>query len=269
MAEKLNHFDIAENLYRRYADLPNNGEGKRLLALFLGRRGRLKDGLDLIEPLWANPRDAETVATACIVMVASSNATPDPVQIDRVTRWLEQAIKVRKESILLPIGLGNCRERQGRYDEAKALYQSVIKQVTGNAVVPSIANNRLMIAMSYNNLAWLMALKDDQGKDALLDINRAIDLMGPQPDYLDTRGVIHLALKQTQDALNDLENAVKADPAPAKLFHLAQAYFQANNKEKAKQYMKEAKAKGLDQGLGSLHSLERPAYQKLLSDLGV
>ena len=126
--------------------------------------------------------------------------------------------------------------------------------------------------MSYNNLAWLMALKDGEGKGALVDINRAIDLVGPQPDFLDTRGVIHLGLNQTRDAITDLESAVKTAPSPSKFFHLAQAYFQDNNKEKAKQCLREAKARGLDRnriGPGGLHALEESAYQKLLSELGL
>ena len=104
-----------------------------------------------------------------------------------------------------------------------------------------------------------------------MDIDHAIKLVGPLPDYLDTRGVIYLSLKRTQDAINDLEIAVKADPSPSKLFHLTQAYLQANNKEKAKQYWKDAMDKKLDQnrfGPGGLHPLEQSAYQKVLSELG-
>ena len=70
--------------------------------------------------------------------------------------------------------------------------------------------------------------------------------MGPQPDFLDTRGVIHLGLNQTKEAITDLEAAAKTAPSPSKLFHLAQAYYQINDKEKAKQFLREAKAKGLD-----------------------
>ena len=57
------------------------------------------------------------------------------------------------------------------------------------------------------------------------------------PEYLDTRGVVYLGLRR-QDAIDDLEKAVAADPSPAKLFHLAQAYLGAKNKEKAKQNWK-------------------------------
>ena len=93
-------------------------------------------------------------------------------------------------------------------------------------------NANHLLATSYNNLAWLLALKDDQGKEALVDIDNAIKLVGPLPDYLDTRGVIYLNLKKTQDAIKDLQSAVEADPSPPKLFHLAQAYLQANNRER-------------------------------------
>ena len=40
-----------------------------------------------------------------------------------------------------------------------------------------------VLAMSYNNLAWLTALKDGQGKDALANVNRAIELAGPRPTF--------------------------------------------------------------------------------------
>ena len=100
MAEKLGRFDIAEQLYRQYAALPNTRDGKIVLALFLGRHGHVKEALDLCEPLWANPRNVETVAATCIEVVTSSNDPPDPVQVDRVAGWLEQAIKQKNDSTL-------------------------------------------------------------------------------------------------------------------------------------------------------------------------
>ena len=179
---------------------------------------------------------------------------------------MEQAIKQKKDSTLLLAALGNCRERQTRYDDAKTLYESVIKQGPRNAGASS-----KMIANSYNNLAWLLALTGDQGKDALVDIDHAIKLEGPLPDYLDTRGIVYLNLKRTQDAINDLEIAVKADPSPSRLFHLTQAYLQANKKESARQAWKNAMDKKLDQirfGPRGLHPLEQLAYQKVRGELG-
>lgn len=225
--------------------------------------------MDLCEPLWADPRNVEVAAAACIGVITSTNALSDPQQLERVTSRLEQAIKQRTDSASLLLGLGNCRERQERYDEAKTIYQNVIKQGSRNAVASP--NSTRLLAMSYNNLAWLLAFKDDQGKNALADVDNAIKLAGALPNYLDTRGVIYLSLKQTQDAITDLQSAAEADPSPAKLFHLAQAYLQANDKEKAKHYLKDARAKKLEQlgaSSGGLHPLEQPAYQKVLSELG-
>ena len=269
MAEKLGRFDIAERLYRRYGAVANIRDSKDVLAKFLGRRGRLKDALDLFEPLWADPREAEMAAATCIPLILSESGPSDSKQFDRVTSWLQQAIKQKTDSALLLAGLGNCRERQERYDEAKTLYESVIKESSPNAV--QSPNTKGLIAASYNNLAWLLALKDHRPKDALVDVNNAIKLLGPLPDFLDTRGVIYLGLKETGEAIKDLQSAVDADPSPPKLFHLAQAYLQAKNKEKARQCLGDARQKKLEQlgyGPGGLHPLEQSAYQKVLSELG-
>jgi cellulose synthase operon protein C len=259
LAEKLGRLEVAERLYRRYASVAIQ-DGKTELVMYLGRHDRINDALDLCESIGANPVDAEIAAAASINLVLSTNAPPR--QVDRVTSWLEQAIKQRTDSALLLVGLGNCRERQERYDDAKAVYERVIKQASQYAASP---NAKQLLATSYNNLAWLLALKDDQSKEALVDIDNAIKLVGPKPDYLDTRGVIYLSLKKTQDAIKDLQSAVEADPSPPKLFHLAQAYLQANNRERATYYWKDAVEKKLP---GGLHPLEQSAYQKVLGELG-
>jgi tetratricopeptide (TPR) repeat protein len=277
LAEKLDLYDLADQLFRQYSDLPNTPDGSMSLAMFLGRRGRIKEALDRFEPFWAQAKDPEAVASACVQVMSASNDPPDPAQVDRVAVCLEQALQRKKDSTFLLLTLANYREQQKRYDDAKALYRLVVEKlsqatqkIAGNSVTPY--NQNTMLAMSFNNLAWLIALKDGQGKEALEYINQAIKLMGPQPDFLDTRGVIYLILKQTDNAVLELENAVKRAPSASKMFHLAQAYYQANNKEKAKQVLKDATAKGLDSvrvGPGALHALELPAYQRLLTELGM
>jgi cellulose synthase operon protein C len=267
LVEALGRFDIAERLYQRYAALPNIQDGKYVLAEFLGRRGDVKGALDVCEPLWANPRNAERAAAICIAVIDSPKA--DSRQVDRVAGWLEQAIEQRTDSAILLLGLGNCRERQEHYEAAKQLYARVIEQSSRNGVASSQTNS--LIATSYNNLAWLLALNENKGNDALVEIDRAINLAGQVPDFLDTRGVVYLNLKKTQDAINDLEMAVRANPSPARLFHLTQAYLQAGNRAKAKEYWKAAMDKKLDQirsGSGGFHPLEQSAYQKVLSELG-
>ncbi len=53
LAEQLDHLDVAERFYRQYAAEPKIQDGTMTLALFLGRHGHVKEGLDLLTPLWA------------------------------------------------------------------------------------------------------------------------------------------------------------------------------------------------------------------------
>jgi tetratricopeptide (TPR) repeat protein len=262
VAEKpLGRFEFAEELYRRLTDRSTNPQAKLPLAMFLGRRGRVKEALDICEPLWANERELEAVAARCIEVVSASNKD-DPSQVDRVAGWLDKALSALaaapaqnlKAVRFLTVALGNLRERQRRYQDAETLYRRAIEKGDPDAI-------------SYNNLAWLLALNDRKGEAALEYINKAIALKGLLPEFLDTRGVIYLIMGgKTQLAIDDLEKVVAADPSASKLFHLAQAYNQANNKEKAKGYFKQAKVKGLPTGL---HPLEKLAYQKLPGELGL
>ena len=119
---------------------------------------------------------SRAAAAACIEVITSSNDPSDPHAGRQGHRLVGASDQTKKRLRILLVGLGNCRERQERYDEAKTLYESVIKQGTRNAAASP--NTNRMIATSYNNLAWLLALKDDQGKDALVDIDHAIKLAG-------------------------------------------------------------------------------------------
>jgi tetratricopeptide (TPR) repeat protein len=257
LAEKLGQLELAERFYRKLSNTP---QGKLLLVAFLGRRGHVKDALDLCEPLWntSDPKLVTAVAVGCLEALFGSNVPPDAAQLERVADWMKQALVKNPRLITLVLGLGNIRERQERYTEAEALYQEAIKQGDRDGV-------------SYNNLAWLMALKDGKGVAAIEYINKAIALQGPRgahlSDFLDTRGVIYLTAGENQNAIKDLLNAVTADPSPSKYFHLARAYLAANDRDKAKQTLRAAKVKGL--APNGLHPLEQPTYRKVLSELGM
>jgi tetratricopeptide (TPR) repeat protein len=260
LAEKLSRFKLAEQLYRQLAALPTAPLGKLVLAAFLGRRHQVKEALDICEPLWPNAREPERVAAACIKVLFAPGQVPDRAQLNRVAGWLEGALKQQnpaqnqQSTQLLLLSLASVYERQGQYEEAKALYRRVAKEGDRDGT-------------SCNNLAWLMAFEDGKGRDALAYINRAIALKGPQPDFLDTRGVIYLNMGESQRAINDLEDAVARAPSPSKFFHLAQACLKAGDKKKTTENW--AKTKGLKPSDPSdLHALEVKAYQKMLNELG-
>jgi tetratricopeptide (TPR) repeat protein len=259
LAERMEQLELAEALYRR-ASRPGDARRNILLAAFLGRRDHVKEALDICEPLWTTIREVEVLGVTCInILFGSSDhpRTPEPAQVNRVDRWFDHAIaqtsNQQRPNTWLFIGLGNLREKQGRYSEAQELYLRAAN-IDPNGI-------------SYNNLAWLAALKDRKFKEALDYANRAIALKPDQPDFLDTRGMVYLAAGERQLALDDLQRAVAYDPSsPSKHYHLAQALLDNNDKEKAKQSLETAKAKGFTPN--GLDSLEQPSYPNFLKRLG-
>ena len=136
LAEKFDRNDLAEQLYRQYAAVPNLSDGALSLAGFLGRQGRVSEALDVLAPRWAQSRDADTLSAACLEVLTSSGKRADPVQIDRIAGWFEDAIKQKKGTPLLLFNLANVRSDQLHYDESRELYQSVIKQASTSSLAP-------------------------------------------------------------------------------------------------------------------------------------
>jgi tetratricopeptide (TPR) repeat protein len=262
LAEKIKQIPLAEQLFRRLADLPDTNRGKIRYAAFLGRQGRIPEALKICEPLW-NGADTDLVGANCIEILFGSDGKPRTVEsgdIDRVSNLFDQAIAQAQNQHLpthrLLVALGNLREKQDRISEAEILYQRAIQEGDGDGV-------------SLNNLAWLLAVSKDSNriKEALDYANRAIALKPDQPDFLDTRGIVYLVEGRPKLAIDDLQRAVAIDSSsPAKYFHLAQAYLAIGDKNRARQALDMSKTLGLTRT--SLHPLERQNYQNVLETLG-
>ncbi len=261
VAEKFGQLAPAEKLYRQLAALPAP-RGTLLLAQFLGRHDRVKEALDICEPLWNNNAGIVAVGRTCVDVVLSGKEKPDPAQLDRVCGWLNHAVdqpQNRPAKTLFLLYVGVIRERQELYQKAKDEYESAVK-----------VGERNGLASAYSCLAWLTVLMDGNLQDALKHINHAIGLDGEKPDFLDTRGVIHLKMGEIRNAIVDLDKANTTRPSACESFHLAQAYLKSGNKEKAREKLETAKALGLP-GVGQsggLHSLELADYKKVLTELG-
>ena len=79
---------------------------------------------------------------------------------------------------------------------------------------------------------------------------------------LDSRASVYMALNDPEQALDDMKEALADNETPVRLFHQAQAYEQAGQKNAAAASMEKAVEKGLTKEM--LHPLEHPAYGKLL-----
>lgn len=213
-------------------------------------QNQMDKAIGLIQAFAKRPNMSDPKADP--LWLALANLAEELGRAELAEDLLRQRLEHSKSS-LLAIALAGLRERQGRFQEAEALYAQCVQQGPDNATV-------------LNNLAWLMALRNDDETVALGHIKRAINLGGPIPELLDTRGVIYTKLGKSQDAITDLIEATKLDPSGPKYFHLAQAYLQAGDKQAAAESFAKARSKGLTPD--RLHVLEVSAYQQFLKALG-
>jgi tetratricopeptide (TPR) repeat protein len=198
--------------------------------------------------------DCPPVVVANAVVSALHAEKAGPGTLRRVESMLTRALDRDPGSAPLLTCLADLRDRQGRYADAAGLYRDVLRR-----------DPRSVVAL--NNLAWLLAVVEGEGKEAIQLVERAIDVAGPLPELLDTRAAAWLALGKGEQAIADLKRALEDKPQlAASYFHLAQAYVRAKNPGGARAALGKAKALGLrpDQ----LHPLEGKTYQQLVHDLG-
>src|SRR5262249_30836121 len=115
---------------------------------------------------------------------------------------------------------------------------------------------------ALNNLAWLLALRNHRGAEALPLIQRAIDIYGPRPDLLDTRALVYLAMDRADQARADLTAAIADTPTAGRYLHLAHVCEMADDADGAAAALRKAKGLGLKRA--QLHPVELAACTKLL-----
>jgi tetratricopeptide (TPR) repeat protein len=254
LLEELGQKAAAEEMFQRFVADPKEPQGILELARFLGRQKRLPKALDQCESAWKTC-PAEAVARACSAVLHAAPANQD--QFLRVQRWLDAAIDKAPAVAGLKICLADLHDLRGNYQEAETVYGQVLA-----------LNNRN--AEALNNLAWLLIYQDRNGLKALELINRAIEILGPVPELLDTRAGAYLALGKSEPAVAELQNALdlpgtKGTVVAVILFHLAQAQKQCGNDDACRKAMAEAKKAGLVREL--VHPLEQAEFDKLSGEL--
>ncbi|WP_406695911.1 tetratricopeptide repeat protein [Singulisphaera sp. Ch08] len=249
LLEELSQPSAAESLFRDAVKRSRKPETTLVLAEYLARSGRVSEALDLCDRAWTTC-DPEAVGHSSLRAVYAAKASHD--QIRRVGGRLEAAVRTNPDSIGLQFDLANLYSYQGNYRDAVSLYRRISER---NKVNDG----------PLNNLAWLLAVAEGKGAEALAVIGQAIALAGPTPELLDTRAVAHLVMDRNDLAIKDLEAAISVSPSPEMYLHLAQARFLAKDRAGADTAIREAKTSGLQ--VDTLHPLERKAYDQLLADL--
>jgi Tfp pilus assembly protein PilF len=166
---------------------------------------------------------------------------------------LRDAVAQAPKNAMLLIQLADLLDRRNQYQQAETFYRQALDSEPRNPV-------------ALNNLAWLLTHRTTRHTEALTCIDRAIAVVGPRGDLLDTRAVVLLNLNKPEPALGDLDEAMAERPTPVRCFHLARAHYLARNLEKAGKAMEQAQQLGFQPS--QLHPIEQEDCSKLLKELG-
>lgn len=242
LAEKFSH--RAESLFREFT--AGNAELEILLAPFLCVNGKPDDALDVFERVWPQASSQNVAQTAAVIL---HEGNVEGKQLQRLSRIVQSAIKKFERPLPLLLGMAEIYTAEKNYAEAIDIYREILGKDTKNAIV-------------LNNLAVLLALQGEHVDEALKLVDQSVDIAGPVGAILDSRAIVHIAMKQPEKAIDDLVAAMADGETPVRLFHRAQACGLAGQASESKIAMAAALKKGLTPQM--LHPLERPVFEKLV-----
>lgn len=243
LAEKLSYKSLAERLYRHTAE--RQPQAVIDLVRFLARTNQVSAAFEVCQSEWSR-LPAETAAPLTLSLLAFPDGRAE--RLPQLEAKLVKAFEQNSRSMSLLTNLADLRCWQERYDEAEELYRRVRSREPNHAA-------------AANNLAWLLALRQHDLDDADQLIGKLIEQHGANPQLLDTRGCVYLALHRVKSAISDFTAAREEAPSPVTLLHLAIAQAESNDLAAAQATLVEARRLGLK--ADALHPLERPWLSKL------
>jgi tetratricopeptide (TPR) repeat protein len=232
LAKLLEDLGFAKAADRIISRLPEDSTDAIFVKVgFLGRQKRPDEALQLLEDHWTK-LPLERVLQSAFDVVRHQE---DPrSHAARLEAWLTKARREDPGSVMLAVMQAELREIEGRPEEVERIYRDVLARKDSQPQLQAIV---------ANNLAFHLA-RPETAAEARRLVDSAIAELGPQPDLLDTRGLISLAAGDTKRALEDLREAA-LDPTAVKLLHLACAEFAAGDADAARRTLESARKKKL------------------------
>ena len=237
------NFAAAERWHRQaFEEDPAEFQG---LAMVLARQGRLDESLELCER--AAERE-QTHVPALVMAAALVESAPQAEHFRRAEPTISAALGKFKTEADLLYAVAVLRIVEQRYDAAASLLRRTLE------MQPKHVD-------AMNNLALLLAENPQHLEAARELIDKAIDVAGTRPGLLDTKGAILVYDGKSDAAVSILERARDLDADPRHSFHLALAYREIGEIEKARFELRAA----LD---GQLEAqVLTPNDRRLLSDM--
>lgn len=199
---------------------------------FLGRQGRATEALDILADRW-NDVPLERLLTSAVTVARSKDTAI--TEAERLDSWFAKARRLDPGSITIPLLEAELHSLRGRTQDVEKIYRALLER-------PDLSP--MQTAIVSNNLAFHLATASTVSEARTL-IDAAIGTLGPHPDLLDTRALVHLAAGEEKEAIADLEQAV-LQPSDVKFLHLAYAQFRAGDTAAARTSLAASRKKGLD-----------------------
>ncbi|MCA9260036.1 MAG: tetratricopeptide repeat protein, partial [Planctomycetales bacterium] len=201
LAEAVEDYETAVAIMRQFAKLTQDvpTSAARVIALY-GPEG---EGLDMLKQ--AMRSDMDNALRAAVEVYRrrrhESPQTYDPVLEEMITAGLRDDPEAARRLQMR----GEIYEIQESFDKAIDAYDRLLAR---DDVPTSIR------AEVLNNLAYVlgMAGRSERMNDALEAANRAIEILGPISEILDTRAVVHMAMGAYDKAVEDMQMAVLVGP---------------------------------------------------------
>jgi tetratricopeptide (TPR) repeat protein len=213
LASDLRSFAIQQFTANRSGD----PEALQRRAVLLAQNNQVAAALELLQNNRAS-LSVDAIASAQLEVLRNGNATE--AQRQAIERSLMDECRKNPASVGLRISLADFYQFGGNADRAIALYRQILAAEPNNVA-------------ALNNLAWTLAADRSKTPEALALVQRAIDLIGPIDDLLDTRARIRFQAGDIQAAVRDLAEAVNEAPTATRMADLAAMYRKAGQPEMA------------------------------------
>jgi tetratricopeptide (TPR) repeat protein len=244
--------DTAEKTYRQLVERdPRMVFG---LATFLGTHRDVGQCFELLASAY-KPDNVQQVVTVGVNVLRKRRGDVGEKYDAQLEDWLNRGLRDNPDSISLQMLRADFYDVQKKFDEAVAVYNSLLTRndLTGFAR-----------AVVLNNLSYLIALAGSAAKtdvDPLELVEEAEQILGPNADILDTKAVVLIERKQYQDAIDELKLSVTDNPTGAKYFHMVVAHLRAGEKRAALDAWDKAEEAGLTRD--ELNLLEHARYDEI------
>ncbi|MFM7075045.1 MAG: tetratricopeptide repeat protein [Planctomycetaceae bacterium] len=231
-ADAAGFHEAADRVLLEYAKA--TPEGTLLRARTLARKRPIGDALAQMDSVFGKVSPAAFLETlSAVVRQSSGEITAE--QRERISGWLARLDRENPDAADVAIQVATLEEALGMTDEAERRYRALL---AGERL------NRMQTGVVAANLGWILARPEHAAEAAEL-VDRAVQIVGPISELLDTRALVRLANNQRILALEDIRDALLV-PSAQKYLHLAVIQAESGDLDAAAEALQEARSLGLE-----------------------